>query len=204
LPYSFIYDITHLSQNFFFRMIYAACNIGLHKLVGSNVKKIVRLFRIDEATGLNLSDAIALVEDLIEVQVTNKIQRKQFENAKNKAVLLPHCARAYMDRRCMADFDPNVPTYKCKSCNPDCIVSKAITLGKKKGYDVYVIPGGSCAEKILRDNAYGGVVGVACADELKLAIGLLKKLGISGQGVFLTRNGCSNTNLSLDSLRRVL
>lgn len=178
--------------------------MGLHKIVGMNAKRLVKLFKIDELTGLNFSDAITLVEDLVEVQVANKVQRKKFEKAKRKALLIPHCARAYMDRRCMADFDPEVPTYKCKSCNPDCVVNKATAISKEKGYDVYVIPGGSCAEKILRDNNYEGVVGVACGNELKMAIGLLNKLGIAGQGVFLTKNGCSNTGLSLDSLSKVL
>lgn len=185
-------------------MLEGACNIGLHKFVGLNAKRIVKLLRIDEATGLNFSEAIALVEDLIEVQVANKVERERFEKAQHNALLVPHCARAYMDRRCMADFVPQVPTYKCNNCNSDCIVNKATILGKKKGYEVYVIPGGSCAEKILRDNKYEGVVGVACGNELKMAISLLKKLGIAGQGVFLTKNGCSNTHLDLDSLRRVL
>ena len=204
MPYSFIYDLTRLSQNLLFQIFDAACNIGLHKFVGLNARKIVKIFRIDEATGLNFSDAIALVEDLIEVQVANKVQREQFEKAKRKALLIPHCARAYMDRRCMADFDPDVPTYKCKSCNSKCIANKATTMGKKKGYDVYIIPGGSCAEKILKHNAYEGVIGVACGNELKMSISLIKKLGLAGQGVFLNRNGCSNTNLNLESLRRVL
>ena len=204
MPYNFIYDLTRLSQNLFFHMLDVACNIGLHRFIGLNAKRIVKIFKIDEATGLNFSDAIALVEDLIEVQLANKVQREKFEKAQRKALLVPHCARAFMDRKCMADFEPNVPTYKCKSCNSKCVVNKATAMGRKKGYDVYVIPGGSCAEKILKDHKYEGVIGVACGNELKMAIGLLKKLGIAGQGVFLTKNGCSNTNLNLDSLQRVL
>ncbi len=196
--------MTRLSQNLFFQTLDTACNMGLLRLIGNNAKKIVKLFKIDEATGLNFSDAITLVEDLVEVQVANRVQREKFEKAQRKALLVPHCARAFMDRRCMADFDPDVPTYKCRSCNPDCIVNKTVAMGKKKGYDVYVIPGGSCVEKILRDNNYEGVIGVACGNELKMSIGLLKKLGVTGQGVFLTKNGCSKTNLNLDSLRRAL
>ncbi len=83
-------------------------------------------------------------------------------------------------------------------------LTKATILAKEKGYDIFVIPGGSCAEKILKDNKYEGVLGVACGMELKLSVGLLKKLGIAGQGVFLTKNGCSNTNLNLESLKRVM
>ena len=204
MPYSFIYDLTRISQSVFGQIFDAACGIGLHKYIGLNAKKLVKVFKIDEATGLNFSEAITLIEDLVEVQIMNKTEREEFEKAKRKAILIPHCARAFMDMRCMADFDPEVPTYNCKGCTDSCAVNKATALGRKKGYDVYVIPGGSCAEKILRDNNYQGVIGVACGMELKMAIDLIKKLGIAGQGVFLTKNGCSNTNLNLESLEKVL
>ena len=204
MPYSFIYDLTRISQGVFEKLIDAAYSVGLHKLIGENAKKLVKIFKIDEATGLNFSEAITLVEDLIEVQVANKLEREKFEKAHRKALLIPHCVRAFMDRRCMAHFDANVPTYKCKKCNEECTVNKATSLGEKNGYDVYVIPGGSCAEKILRDNSYEGVVGVACGQELKMSIGLLKKLNIPGQGVFLTKNGCANTNLDLENLQKIL
>jgi hypothetical protein len=69
---------------------------------------------------------------------------------------------------------------------------------------VYVIPGGTCLERILKGKKYDGVVGVACGMELKMGLGLLKKLGIPGQGIFLTKNGCSNTSLNLQNLARVL
>ena len=172
--------------------------------MGLNAKRLVKLFKIDQATGLNFSDAITLIEDIIEVQLANKHQRKNFKKAKRKALLLPHCTRTYMDRRCMADFIPEIPTYKCNGCTQECSVNKATKLGQKKGYDVFVIPGGSCAEKILKDEKYQGVLGVACGMELKMSVGLLNKLGIAGQGVFLTKNGCSNTNLNLESLERVM
>jgi hypothetical protein len=79
-----------------------------------------------------------------------------------------------------------------------------VKLGKEKGYDVYVIPGGSCAEKILRDKKYKAVVGIACGSELKMALGLLRKLDIPGQGVMLTKNGCANTKLDLENLKQLL
>lgn len=169
-----------------------------------NAKKIVKLFKLDQLTGLNLAEAITLVEDFIQVQNANNIQRETFEKAENKALLIPHCARSHMDRRCMADFNPEIPNYTCNGCQDNCLVNQVVKLGEEKGYDVYVIPGGSCAEKILRDKNYKGVVGIACGSELKMALGLLKKLEISGQGVILTKNGCANTKLDLETLKKVL
>lgn len=204
MPYSFVYDLTKFSQSAFNQLLETAFETGVTKLLSINAKRLVKLFKLDQLTGLNLGEAITLVEDFIEVQNANNLQRERFERAENKALLIPHCARAHMDRQCMADFNPEIPSYTCNGCRQDCLVNKVVTLGKEKGYDVYVIPGGSCAEKILRGNKYEGVVGIACGSELKMALGLLKKLDIPGQGVILTRNGCVNTNLNIESLKRVL
>jgi len=204
MPYSFIYDLNKVSQSAFNQILEISCKMGVTKLLSMNAKKIVKIFKLDQLTGLNLAEAITLVEDFIEVQNANNLQRKNFENAPNKALLIPHCARSHMDRKCMADFNPEIPSYTCNRCSEDCLVNKVVKLGKKKNYDVYVIPGGSCAEKILRSKNYTGVVGIACGSELKMALELLKKLEIHGQGVILTKNGCANTKLDLESLEKIL
>ena len=204
MPYSFIYDLNKVSQNTVNQLLETAYKTGVTKLLSTNAKKLVKIFKLDQLTGLNLTEAITLVEDFIEVQNANNLQREEFEKAESKALLIPHCARSHMDRQCLADFDPEIPSYNCKGCSDDCIVNNVVKLGKEKGYDVYVIPGGSCAEKILRDKKYKAVVGIACGSELKLALGLLKKMDIPGQGVMLTKNGCANTKLDLENLKKVL
>ncbi len=204
MPYSFIYDLTRLPQSIIKQLLESAYKANLHRLIGGQAKRLVKMLKIDQATGLNLTDAIMLVEDLIEVQVANAVQRKKFEKTRRRALLLPHCARARMDKQCKADFNANVPTYVCQSCRNDCLINKVTKLGKAKGYDVYVVPGGACTEKILREGSYEGVVGVACGMELKMGLGPLEKMGIPGQGVFLTKNGCANTNLNLKNLESIL
>ena len=109
-----------------------------------------------------------------------------------------------MDNRCQARFDPTVPSYYCARCSPDCLINRATTLGEEKGYDVYVLPGGSCVPGILKENSYDGVVGVACTQELKEGGAYLKKMNLPGQMAFLIKNGCSNTRFSLESLEKVL
>jgi hypothetical protein len=172
LPYSFSYDLTKLSQSAVKQLLETACETGITKLLSNNAKSLVKLFKLDKITGLNLSEAITLVEDFLEVKNANNVQRERFEKAEKKALLIPHCARSHMDRQCMADFNPEIPSYTCKGCHDNCLVNEVVKLGKEKGYDVYVIPGGSCAEKILRDKKYNGVVGIACGSELKMALGL--------------------------------
>ncbi len=204
MPYSFIYDLNKVSQNTVNQLLEISHKTGVTKLLSTNAKKLVKIFKLDQLTGLNLTEAITLVEDFIEVQNANNLQREKFEKAETKAILIPHCARSHMDRQCMADFNPEIPSYTCNACQDDCLVNNVVKLGKERGYDVYVIPGGSCAEKILRDKKYKAVLGIACGSELKMALGLLRKLDIPGQGVMLTKNGCANTKLDLESLKQVL
>jgi hypothetical protein len=160
--------------------------------------------KIEEATGLNISDALVVLEDLVDVQVRNLSQRDKFLKASKKVLLLPHCARKYMDTRCKACFDESIPSYICAHCSPDCIVNSATQLAKKKGYDVCIIPGGSCVEKILKNNRYDGVLGVACTEELKIGGVFLERVGVSGQGLPLLKNGCANTKFNLKSLNALM
>jgi len=161
-------------------------------------------FKIREIFSLNLAEASAFVEDLVEIQFKNVRERENFLKTKKRALFLPHCSRKYMDGRCQANFDPEIPTYRCAHCSPDCLIKRSTELGERNGYDVYVLPGGTCLPSILEKNSYEGVVGVACSQELRQVEGLLKKRNLSEQAVFLSKNGCANTKFSLESLKKIL
>jgi hypothetical protein len=109
-----------------------------------------------------------------------------------------------MDNRCKANFEPDIPTYVCQHCSDDCMVNKAVTIAQSKGYNVYIVPGGSCIPKILKNNSYEGVVGVACGEEMKLMNNLLSHLNVSGQAVPLIKNGCANTVFNMDTIMKTL
>jgi len=204
VPYNFVYDLSRLPKNLFRQLIEVAYEKRLHRLVTSHAKNMVQKFRLEEATGLNLTDAITLVEDLMEVQAANTLLRDSFEKTRKRALLLPHCSRKFMDQNCKSKFVKELPSYNCQNCSSDCLINRTTALAKAKGYDVYVIPGGSCVERILRRGRYEAVVGVACGMELKLSLETLKKLDIPGQGLFLTRNGCANTTFNIASLVTLL
>jgi hypothetical protein len=176
----------------------------VHKRVGRTLQHVIKKFKIQEATGLNLSDAIVLLQDLIDMQTLNLIERKRFVQTKRRALFLPHCSRKYMDNRCRASFNPTTPSYICAHCSDDCPVGEAVLFGEKKGYDVYIVPGGSCIPKILKTKNYEGVVGVACGEEIKAGMGLLKSMDVSGQNVPLIKNGCANTSFNLETLSKTL
>jgi hypothetical protein len=204
MPYRFTFDLSRIPRFFFTEIATAAYQQGMHRKVGKTVQEIIGKFKIQEATGLNLSDAVTLLEDLIDVQARNLMERERFAQTKKRALLLPHCARKYMDSRCRATFDPKLPSYICGHCSPDCQIQNAELLAKKRGYDVYVLPGGSCIPKILNAHHYEGVVGVACGEEVKVGGETLKAMNISGQTVPLIKNGCANTAFNIESLSRVL
>ena len=204
MPYKFTFDLSKVPRFFFTEIARVSYRKGMHKTLLNTLQDIITKFRIQEATGLNLSDAVVLLQDLIDLQAVNLMERGKFLQTKKRVLFLPHCSRKYMDSRCKASFDSNIPSYVCAHCSPDCLVNKADCLAKKKGYDVYVLPGASCIPKILKTNHYEGVVGVACGEEMKLSGEVLSNMDVAGQAIPLIKNGCANTAFNMETLVNVL
>ncbi len=176
----------------------------MHKRIGKTTQEIIKKFKIQEATGLNLSDAVVLLQDLIDIQARNLVERENFVKTRKRALFLPHCSRKFMDNRCDATFDPSIPSYVCAHCSPECLVNRAVSIAEKKGYDIYILPGGSCIPKILRTKGYEGAIGVACGEETKLSGEMLEKMEVAGQAIPLIKNGCANTIFSIETLIKTL
>ncbi len=204
MPYHFTFDLSKVPRFFFSEIARVSYQKGMHKTLLNTLKDIIKNFRIQEATGLNLSDAIVLLQDFIDLQAVNLIARRKFMKSQKRALLLPHCSRKYMDSRCKAFFDASIPSYTCAHCSKDCLVNKADHFAKKKGYDVYVIPGGSCILKILKENPYEGVVGVACGEEVKMGVAALESTDVAVQVIPLIKNGCANTAFNMETLVNLL
>ena len=204
MPYGFNFDLSHMSKSFFKELARVAREKNVHRRIGRKTRELAERFRISEIIGLNISEALTLVEDLVDVYVRNLSERERFVKTKRRALLLPHCSRKHMDNKCQARFDPNVPSYYCAHCSQDCLINQATKLGRERGYDVYVLAGSSCIPTILKNNKYEGVVGVACSHELKLGDNYLKGMGLSGQGIPLAKNGCANTKFNVESLKSTL
>lgn len=176
----------------------------LRKKLGKVSKNIVRYFGVDKLLGIQLEDAIAVVEDLADFHIKTLVYEKDFRKAKEKILLVPHCCRKYMDSRCKADFGPNCSSYFCNHCSPDCLINHATTLAEEKGYKVFVLPGGSCIKRIFWNMNCDAVLGIACPEEIKLGIGFVESQGLPIKGIPLTKNGCANTHFNLDSLKEAL
>ncbi|MEM2082261.1 MAG: DUF116 domain-containing protein [Candidatus Bathyarchaeia archaeon] len=204
MPYRFNFDLTKVSRPLFGEIAKISMRKGLHLRLGDIAKSIVEGLRIQELTGLPVADAVELVKDIMDVYLKNLEMRESFLRTSKRALLLPHCARKYMDSRCRAPFSTESSSFSCAKCSEDCLINRATELGRRRGYDIYVLPGGSCIDKILSKGGYDGVVGVACSEEAKLAMAQLEGLNVKGQAVLLIRNGCATTSFNLRSLEEVL
>ncbi len=204
MPYKFTFDLSKVPRFFFTELAMISYQRGMHKTFLNTANDLIVKFRIQEATGLNISDAVVLLQDLLDLQAINLTERTKFLETKKRALFIPHCSRKYMDGRCKASFDPEVPSYSCAHCSEDCVVNKADRFAKSKGYDVFVVPGGSCIPKILKGTHYEGVVGVACGEEMKMMGHLLASMDVRGQGIPLIKNGCANTTFNMDTVMKTL
>lgn len=204
MPYKFTFDLSKIPRFFFTEVARISYEKRMHKKVGETLQDLIKKFRIEELTGLNLLDAIHLLEDLVDVETRNFLEREKFNKTKKRALFLPHCSRKFMDNRCKARFEQDIPTYICAHCSPDCLINEAASIAEKRGYDVYILPGGACVSKILKLKRYDGVVGVACGEELKLAGEVLSQMNIAGQAIPLLKNGCANTFFNIETLSKVL
>jgi hypothetical protein len=204
MPYKFTFDLSKLPYLFFTEIATVSYQKGMYRTFIKKLQEMNSKFKIQEATGLNLSDALVLLEDFIDLQAVNMIERGKFLQTKKRALFLPHCSRKFLDSRCKAVFNPDIPSYTCSHCSEDCLVNQAIQIAIKKGYDVYVVPGGSCIPKILKNTKYEGIVGVGCGEEIKVFAPLLGGMNVAGQAIPLIKNGCANTIFNVETLVKVL
>lgn len=204
MPYKFTFDLSRIPRFFFTEIAKISYEKRMHRKVGNTMQDIIRKFKIEEMTGLNLSDAVQLLEDLVDMEARNFLEREKFRKTRKRALFLPHCSRKFMDHRCKAKFEQDLPSYICAHCSPDCLINRATSTAEMKGYDVYILPGGSCISKILKLKRYEGIVGVACGEELRLAGEALYQMNVAGQAIPLLKNGCANTFFNIETLFKIL
>jgi hypothetical protein len=116
-----------------------------------------------------------------------------------RVVVLPQCLRA---KDCPAQIGKY--GYECQQCGR-CSIGKIMQKAKELGYKgIFILPGGSLAQKILLELKPKASLGIACAKELVLGSYLCEKVGVIGQGVELLKDGCINTVVDMKAVKDVM
>ncbi len=79
-----------------------------------------------------------------------------------------------------------------------------INLAESLGYKVHVVGGGSIVLKIIARENPQAVIGIACYPELEMAVEKLKTNNVPLQIVPLETDGCKDTTVNMDEVKRVL
>jgi len=138
--------------------------------------------------------------DKLYIEIKNMVYKERMENLKpkDKIVFLPHCLRKA--DKCKAKIDDE--GYDCNKCKvSECKINQIKKYAAKKGYKVFVVPGGSMVLNIINKYKPKGVIGVACKKELILA---LENLNIPGQSIELSKSGCINTDVDVEKVKKYL
>ena len=140
--------------------------------------------KFSESMGVN-----AKIVDNIGVEVRNKVNEKHFKkiNPQDTILVLPHCLRHL---ECEAKLETS--GLVCKNCKR-CVIGVLKDKGEKMGFQVFIIPGSTFLKKIVEQNKFKAVIGVACFQDLNLA--MMNLSNFPCQGVPLLRDGCVNTKV---------
>ena len=138
------------------------------------------------------SESMGLDEKIVDhigVEVRNKVNEKRFKSTKSdeKLLILPHCLRS---PNCEATLEPS--GLVCTNCKK-CVIGTLKENAECVGYKVFIIPGSTFLKKIIEQNNFKAVLGVACYQDLNLSMMKLSKF--SPQGVPLSRDGCFKTKV---------
>ena len=141
-----------------------------------------------------IADFLNLDEHLIDniaIKVRDDINKERFKNipAEKTLIFLPHCLRHH---NCPATLQKEgLICSECGLCSIGVIKKKSDELG----YKLYIVPGSSFVKKIVKENKFKAVLGVACHEDLNQMMMLLSDF--CPQGVLLEKTGCFETKVNV-------
>ena len=143
-------------------------------------KSIANFFKLDEY----------LIDD-IAIRVRDELNKEKFKSvpAEKTLIFLPHCLR---HRDCPATLQKEgLNCTECGLCSIGVIKKKA----EPMGYKLYIVPGSSFVKKIVMENKFKAVLGVACHEDLNQMMMLLSDF--CPQGALLEKTGCFETKVNI-------
>ncbi len=131
-----------------------------------------------------------LIDD-IAIRVRDELNKEKFRSvpAEKTLIFLPHCLR---HRDCPATLQKEgLNCTECGLCSIGVVKKKA----EPMGYKLYIVPGSSFVKKIVMENKFQAVLGVACHEDLNQMMMLLSDF--CPQGVLLDKTGCFETKVNI-------
>jgi len=175
--------------------------------IGSRIKGLAGKL-IETGTRLNavglarrISDELGLSEkwfNYTHIELRNKLNEEAVKQVPftERVLFLPHCLKKPLGCKTAAS-DEGVQCFYQKGVCDDCLVQKlrmhALGLGYTK---TFIAPGGSMVHKLIAQYKPKAVIGIACYNELTMAMDACMKIGLPCQGVLLLKAGCNNTEAS--------
>ena len=126
---------------------------------------------------------------MLEIELVNMINRKDFTACERKIAFLPHCLKDFKNgcKSSMGDID-----YVCRGCSKVCFLNKVSTLLRQNGLDAYIWMGTDLKKLKGLSHSGGriGGLGIACVPELVMGMRESSRLGLPTVGVPLNANRC--------------
>lgn len=146
-------------------------------------KSIANFLKLDEY----------LIDD-ISIKVRDELNKEKFRSipAEKTLIFLPHCLR---HKNCPATLQKEgLNCTECGLCSIGVVKKKA----EPMGYKMYIVPGSSFVKKIVKENRFKAVLGVACHEDLNQMMMLLSDF--CPQGVLLEKTGCFETKVNIKKI----
>ncbi len=127
---------------------------------------------------------------MVEIELTNRINREAFRQSSWKIALLPYCLREF-DHDCHAsegEFD-----VECKNCSKTCFIGRVSKILRASGTEPYIWMGSDLKslKKVAQERRKKpAILGMACIPELVAGMRRCHKLGLPAIGFPLNANRC--------------
>lgn len=148
---------------------------------------------------------------MIEIELTNRLFKKEFIKADRKISLMPYCLQDF-NTKCQSaknGFD-----YQCRFCSGKCFQNQASRILKEFGVEPYIWMQGDMkqlAKYTFNEKRTFGVLGIACIPELTWGMRNCRKNNIPVVGIPLNANRCIRwfgrfypNSIDLEELERLL
>jgi len=131
------------------------------------------------------------------VQMQNNMFKDAFKKVQksDRVVFIPHCLRDV--KNCKAPIDED--GYHCTKCGR-CVIGRIVEECEKRGMKWYMCGGGTQVINIINRTKPKAIIGIACYNEIMLALEKLKGSGVPLQAVMLRKSGCVNTEVDLNEV----